>query len=155
MNKKRLAGCFVFCLIMLTMSCRCRKQEVTDGRTVVVDTPVHADPDPATDEGARKRILQQNTHRLVVSFISIGEGTMPEAKGMLDNYISAFENRNKVHVVYAVKHWGREGESDQLFSLEGLTAAQQQDFVNGLRELFKDNQLILIEENRADRMNQK
>ena len=129
-------------------ACKCRKDQkatvvpqVTAGQNAVLV------PDSAKIAEKQQAILAEPTHRLVVSFISIGEGTFSKGREQLNEHIETFQIKNKIYLNHVSKAWGREGESDVIFSLEELTAEQQVDFINGIKELFKGNQLILIEEN--------
>lgn len=79
--------------------------------------------------------------RLVVSFISIGQGTDAAARANLDKWLSKHPD-----VKYEVIHWGREGEVDYRFDLKDRSAAAQQSIVNDVRALIGKNDLVLIKE---------
>jgi hypothetical protein len=143
-----IAAVMLILLISTASACKCRKDQkstavnpVVDGNTAVII------PDSAKNAEQQLAILAEPTHRLVVSFISIGEGTFAKGKEQLNQYIESAQLKYKIYLNHVSKGWGREGESDVIFSLNELTPEQQSDFINGLRELFKGNQLILIEEN--------
>jgi hypothetical protein len=89
--------------------------------------------------------------RLVVSFISIGAGTDPDAKQSLDRYIAEFKTRTGKMPAYVMIPWGREGEVDCCFNMEELTASEQGDFIAGLRNTMKSRELIQINENARNR----
>jgi hypothetical protein len=89
--------------------------------------------------------------RLVVSFISIGAGTDPDAKQSLDRYIADFKTRTGKMPAYVMIPWGREGEVDCCFNMEELTASEQGDFIAGLRNTMKSRELIQINENARNR----
>ncbi len=89
--------------------------------------------------------------RLVITFASIGAGIDPNGKTMLDGYINSFKEKSGKLVKYGTLAWGREGEYDCEFSLNELNLNEQADFVNGLKKLFGENQLIQIEENKPSR----
>ena len=125
-------------------ACKCPEKttSATAGTTTVVTDAGSNDLNAIQDSSAG------TTDRLVVSFISIGEGTFPKAKGLMDEYINQFEQKHNTDITYSTKPWGREGESDQIFDLKGLNAEQEAEFVNGMKQVFEGNQLIIIEENR-------
>ena len=89
--------------------------------------------------------------RLVVSFISIGAGTDPDAKQSLDKYIAEFKTRTGKMPAYVMIPWGREGEVDCCFNMDELTASEQGDFIAGLRNTMKSRELIQINENVRNR----
>lgn len=92
-----------------------------------------------------------DSFRLVVSFISVGAGTDPEAKAYLDKYIIDYKgNKNKM-VSYIMIPWGREGEVDCCFNLKELTATEQEDFIQGLRKTMIGRELIQVNENAKNR----
>lgn len=79
--------------------------------------------------------------RLVVSFISIGQGTDHDARAKLDKWLT-----KNPHVKYEVIHWGREGEVDYRFDIKNLTPAAQNSVVTDVRVLIGNNDLVLIKE---------
>jgi len=79
--------------------------------------------------------------RLVVSFISKGEGTDGAAKANLDKWLSKHAD-----VKYTVVTWGREGEVDYIFNLRDRAAASQNQVVQDVRTLIGTNDLVLIQE---------
>lgn len=95
--------------------------------------------------------LAPETFRLVVTFISIGAGTDPAAKEMLDRYIADYKIRTGKLPVYVMIPWGREGEVDCCFNMNELTTSEQTDFINGLRNSMKSRELIQINENARNR----
>jgi hypothetical protein len=88
-----------------------------------------------------------NTYRIIVSFISTGQGLDIKAKGEFKNYISNFEQSQNVKISYEEIHWGREGEVDYCMMLKELNSVQQNSFVDGLKTMFISNKLIFIKEN--------
>ena len=89
-------------------------------------------------------------YRVVVSFISIGEGTDANARPMLDKYVQQFMDGTSKRIVNDAHAWGREGESDICFTLDNLTPEEQVRFVNGLKEVFKGRELVHIIENKKN-----
>ena len=121
-------------LTMLTIiSCK-PKEKISKQVVVVSDTPM-VKQDENTD-----------TFRVVVSFISIGEGTDPEASAKLQAYLDKIGKDFGLHATNIRFAWGREGEIDNCFLLSDFNASQQTAFIKGLRDLFKGNSLVIIEE---------
>lgn len=129
---------FFIVVIMFMHSCKSRhvKKVAMLPETVVVQdsSNVHASQ-------------TEQLYRVVVSFISIGEGTDQEARSILDNYISTFRGTHGVLAKNAQLPWGREGEVDNCFLLDDFSPDQELQFINGLKELFKENKLVHIDEN--------
>ncbi|MEP7265853.1 MAG: hypothetical protein ABI772_15215 [Bacteroidota bacterium] len=134
-------------LMLIICSCKSRKGQ----SDVASGTETVSLSDSAILAQKQHDILSKPNHRLVVSFISIGAGTYPKGGEMISSYIEDRQNKYKVKLAYVSKAWGREGEWDMIFSLEELNQQQQVDFINGLKELFGGNQLILILENQPAR----
>jgi hypothetical protein len=86
------------------------------------------------------KVDSTNIARVVVSFISKGEGIDIAGKDALDKWLS---ERN---AVYEVKNWGREGETNYCFFLTGMQTRQQDIFVRDLRTFLGENELVLVEE---------
>ncbi|MFI5219364.1 MAG: hypothetical protein ACHQNT_07725 [Bacteroidia bacterium] len=93
---------------------------------------------------------QNKTYRLVISFISIGEGTDRNARQIFDAALSDWE-KNKMKegskLNYETVPWGREGEVDFCFSLTELDQSEQKLFINDVRERFKGHELVQFTEN--------
>ncbi|MBK9399956.1 MAG: hypothetical protein IPN36_03595 [Bacteroidetes bacterium] len=95
--------------------------------------------------------LGPDSFRLIVTFISIGAGTDPDAKTYLDSYILDYKTKKGKAVRYIMIPWGREGEVDCCFDLKDLTVSEQSDFIEGLRNTMKARELIQINENAKNR----
>lgn len=91
--------------------------------------------------------IKVDNYRIIVSFISIGQGPDIKAKGEFKNYISNFEQNQNVKIRYEEIHWGREGEVDYCMKLSELNAIQQISFVDGIKNMFNGNKLVFIKEN--------
>ncbi len=101
-----------------------------------------------TTEGIRQQEqLKEKVWRLIVSFISIGEGTDMEAKRMFDAYLHQWKASGHPRVNYLAVPWGKEGEVDFCFTLEHLNAQQQQQFIEGMKEQLRFSSLIRFYEN--------
>jgi len=87
------------------------------------------------------------TSRLIVSFISIGEGADFSAKDSMDTYIAAYQTESKKQLTFESVPWGREGEFDYCFTLKELSAKEQVKFIEGLRAHLKFSELVQISEN--------
>ena len=125
-------------LITLSISCKNRKPKST-----IIEA--------ATQTDTKSDSLQI---RLVVVFISIGEGTDQEAIGKLNTYVDEFNRDYQVKALNVQMPWGREGEVDNCFKLDNFSPNQQDKFIAGVMELFKGNKLVQIQENQPDRFKQ-
>ena len=92
-----------------------------------------------------------DTFRLVVSFISFGAGTDPEAKAILEAYVYDYKLKNNKVVSYFMIPWGREGEVHCCFPLDELNASEQKNFIDGLNKVIQGKELIQITENMKSR----
>lgn len=84
---------------------------------------------------------------LIVEFFSIGEGTDMEAKKRFDLYLSHWHEAGNPKVNFVTVPWGREGEVDFCFTLAGMSADLQQQFISGLREQMSSSKLVRLTEN--------
>lgn len=82
-------------------------------------------------------------YRLIISFISKGEGIDLAANDKIKAYI---ENHPK-KPAYSVSTWGREGEIDYLLSLKELNEAEQSVFVKDVKKLVSKLDIVLFKEN--------
>ncbi len=81
---------------------------------------------------------------LIVSFISIGAGTDYKAEDRLELFVKDFEAENKIKLPVSIKTWGREGERDYRYDLKQLSKKQCKAFVDGVTEMFRENNLVKI-----------
>ena len=82
-------------------------------------------------------------YRLTVSFISKGAGFDSKKKNAFLSYV---DNHPK-KPAYKFVQWGKEGETDYCFTLSELSAAEQTDFVNEIKNKMSGSDLVLIAEN--------
>jgi len=88
-----------------------------------------------------------NNYRLIVSFISIGEGTDIKAHENFDAFMSSWQTENNKTLVVDKVPWGREGEVDYCFKLNELDKDSQAKFVSKVQDAVKDSKLVQISEN--------
>ncbi len=91
--------------------------------------------------------LPDSMYRVIVSFISSGEGTDGKAMEKLNQIIEQHQKDFGMPVAKEEIPWGREGEMDICFKLLGQDKKAKDTFVRNLQEAFKGNQLVFIEEN--------
>jgi hypothetical protein len=84
-------------------------------------------------------------YRLQVSFISKGGGI--EAKTH-DKFVNYVENHPK-KPAFEAKSWGREGEKDYLLTLKELNADEQKVFVEEVKKLISNSDMVFVKENEA------
>jgi hypothetical protein len=163
--KKIFMRTIVLSLLFLSLiSCKSNKETATVGATTpnANVTTENADTKPPQEQSpSTVQNIPMNqevktgieTYRLVISLISIGAGTDQEAKHDIDQFIFDYQTKFGIRVGYANQAWGREGESDMMFTLNELTAEKQGEFIKGMREKLKGRELIQIEENKKNRFN--
>ena len=80
--------------------------------------------------------------RFQVSFISIGSGPDRPAKQKFTEFINDFNALNNLNITPKIVNWGREGEQDYCFKLEGIKTESQEKFISESKLLFTDNSLV-------------
>lgn len=85
-------------------------------------------------------------YRLIISFISIGEGTDPVAREKMEGILSKWEMKAGKKIQMESFPWGREGEVDFCFLLNELSAPDQAALARELREAFIMHPLVQISE---------
>ncbi|MFM2190805.1 MAG: hypothetical protein RL491_1191 [Bacteroidota bacterium] len=105
--------------------------------------------DPAKERAETVEDEQQSVmkYRLIISFISIGEGPDFNAKTGLDRIITEWEKQKGTTLKQEQFPWGREGEVDYCFQLAELNAADQQSFVKDVKSTLGTSKLVQISEN--------
>ena len=91
-----------------------------------------------------------DTYRLIVSFISKGAGTDATTLAALESLLTTFSNRDGFLVKYEKYTWGREGEYDLCFKMEGMKKAKKDEFVKSVKNCTKSSDLIIIKENAVE-----
>ncbi|MEI6879916.1 MAG: hypothetical protein WCK82_01055 [Bacteroidota bacterium] len=94
-------------------------------------------------------------YRFSVSFISIGSGIDKQSKHKYDQYITEYEQKNKLQLSYETTNWGREGEVDYCFKLTELDKKKQKLFIIETKEILKTSSLVRYKENITCRQNKK
>jgi hypothetical protein len=104
--------------------------------------------DPAKDRAETvEDEMQSMKYRLIISFISIGEGPDFNAKSGLDRAVAEWEKRKGKSLKQEQYPWGREGEVDYCFQLLELTSNEQQEFIKELTTTIGTSKLVQISEN--------
>lgn len=89
----------------------------------------------------------QALNNLVISFYSTGEGANHKAAETIEKFLEEFSSKSKNPVPYSKIAWGREGEVDFCISLTGLDGDEQRSFLDNIRMLVKQFELIHFHEN--------
>lgn len=91
---------------------------------------------------------KEDTYRVIVSFISKGEGPDAKTQAALESYLITFAKKiKKDAITYDKFPYGKEGEMDYCFYCKEMKKGQQKDFVAGLTNLTKEAPLVLVKEN--------
>ena len=120
-------------------SCKNSKQ-TTQTNSTASTTATMTQPAPEKE-------LPDSMYRVVVSFISIGEGTDAKAKEQLDELVNNHQRDFGMPMASEEYRWGREGEVDYCFKMKDDNSKAKDSFVRELREKFAGNKLVQIEEN--------
>lgn len=108
-----------------------------------------------TTSKTQNTITTDTNYRFSVSFISIGAGIDKKAKQKYDQYITEYEQKNKVQLNYETTNWGREGEVDYCFKLTELDKKKQELFIIETKEILKTSSLVRYKENMICRQKKK
>lgn len=107
------------------------------------------------NNNAKSIILPDSIYRFNVSFISIGSGTDSKAKQLFNEFITQFNNNNRVIITPEIVSWGREGETDYCLKLAELNNDLQNKFIADTKEMLKTSKLIRYKENSTCRQKRK
>jgi hypothetical protein len=114
-----------------------------------VDMSKHAFETTENDKPMHEEAENKTICRLLISFISIGEGTDYKARPVLDEILKSWENKTGKTFTFNQFPWGREGEVDFCFQLSELKEKDQEAFVSDVQNSFKNNSLVQISERQA------
>ena len=108
-------------------------------RITVTDTsqPEHA-------RNSDEKNLPQNDAekvRLVVSFVSRGEGIDLQTKTTFEQWLATKKN-----VTWNVQPWGREGELNYCFPLNNMKASEQDAFVKEVQQQLAGRSMVFVNE---------
>lgn len=86
-------------------------------------------------------VADTNVARLVVSFISKGEGIDNTTKEEFEKWLAMREK-----FVYETTIWGREGEVNFCFRMTNVSTREQDIFIKDVRTFMTDKELVLVSE---------
>lgn len=141
----------------LLMACGSRQPRNTATETNGTESTAEQHPEVAADTNAvvvwtRDQAAKgPEAFKLVVSFISIGQGTDPEAAGLLATALAEFRASKGKSPTYIMIPWGREGEVDYCFILNELAPTEQREFIGFMKQKLGVRPLIQIQENGRNR----
>lgn len=119
--------------------------EATTTTTPVITSPGNSDTSRTDNTRVGGQSSPQNGDektRVVVSFISRGEGIDKKLKSDFDAWLSKQKN-----VSWETQPWGREGEINYCFALKNMSATEQTTFVSDVRNFFAGRQMVYVNEN--------
>ena len=88
-------------------------------------------------------ISSSTMSRLVVSFISKGAGIDLKSQENIQSYI----DKHRKKPVFEERRWGREGEVDYVFKLNELNADEQKVFIEEVKKLIVNADMVSVREN--------
>jgi hypothetical protein len=112
--------------------------ESTQSGTVSIQ-PVEPAPAAAENQGV--------VYRYLVSFFSEASGPDREGMDAFEKWVVDYGNKQKMTVAYDKIPWGREGETEICFKLEGMSAEQQSSFIAAANEQLKTAKRTNVYEN--------
>lgn len=84
-------------------------------------------------------------YRLVVSFISTGQGTDRQATGSFKQFLAPYDSSGQVIVDKVA--WGREGEIDYCIRTMKMNGEEEKEFVTRARAVLAASTLVHVDEN--------
>lgn len=99
----------------------------------------------ATTSTTTTTTVEENTtqkYRLIVSFISKGEGTDSNKRKEFLTFIESHPKKPTAKII----NWGREGETDYCFTLSELLKKEQIEFVNQVKKIVAGSALVSVSE---------
>ena len=114
----------IACLVISTISCKSKQAATNSTNTKTED-------------------VTSNKFRLVVSFISKGEGPDRAKTAAFVKYMEGHPKKP----VYIIETWGREGESDYCFNLKELSKSEQTDFIANVTKMMAGSDMVFVKEN--------
>ena len=129
--------------LFLTSACGSTKEAPTSESTktdITTSTATMATPNQDLNS-------QAVNYRVIVSFISIGEGTDATGREIMDGVLNSWKEKKGKPIEMESIPWGREGEVDFCFILKELSEKEQTEFADQMKSAFKDKNLIQITEN--------
>jgi hypothetical protein len=103
--------------------------------------PVVGRPDPNVADTTVANVPDTNTARVVVSFISKGEGIDETTRLEFEQWLLNYGG-----VTWEITNWGREGEKNYCFRLANMDSRRQELFVRDVRTFMTDKPLVLVNE---------
>jgi hypothetical protein len=100
-----------------------------------------------TDFELSENISQEKKYTLVVSFYSKGQGSDYKALEDFRAFIQSFEKKHKLKLKVTEARWGREGELDFCFDMNGISSSKKAKFVDGTKKVLEKSSLVHIHEN--------
>jgi len=82
-------------------------------------------------------------YRLVISFISKASGIDHKAHEKIKEFIEKHPKKP----AFETFHWGREGEIDYCLQLKELSTKEQTVFIEDIKKLIDDKEMVLVYEN--------
>jgi len=151
----------VLVVLMIFLSCRSGKEPAgvkssTDGGQGMMavsnmETPLQ-NGDSLPQVWSREQAQTGPDYfRLVVVFISKGEGTDPEARSVLEGFLSNYAHVSGKRPAYVMIPWGREGEADFCMDLSELSPSLKSQIIEDLKIAFKGKELVQIQESFKNR----
>jgi len=139
--------------LFLTLGCNSSKQSTappaqSEAAQTVSDSPVA----PQTNDDGSTTSQEGVVYRVIVSFISIGEGSDYKSYENLKAILTNWHERVKTEIEVVEIPWGREGEVDVCLTLKELTPEEQASFVDEIKTTFQGNNLVQISENQKGRL---
>ena len=141
----------IIVITLLAITSACKNHKTISEKVAENESVADVNAVPEEDAAPQREPVQPDTFKVVISLISIGEGTDPEGPAKIQRFLDAWKSEKGKSPAYKTQPWGREGELDYNFTLHGMSPNDQKEFVTALQSAMKDEKLILITENKPNR----
>jgi hypothetical protein len=144
-----------FGLLVLSVAIACKKPPMS--RTANTRSLGKVDPTarpysnvPATLPGDQATTDNQGkTYRFIVSFFSVASGPDRDGMNTFEKWVSGYATEHKAKISAEKISWGREGEMDYCYSLDGLSKDDQSSFVSAAKTQLASIKQVNVFENEA------
>ena len=137
----------LLCFALMVYGCSCSKKTPSSNTTTTpVAEPVKTEVKSPTPVAAVDSI-HEDIYRFSVSFYSIGEGAEGQQIQKFRTFVYKYGQQIQNPITPEESHWGREGEVDFCMTLEGISPAEQQKFIDEVKKELSTARWVNYSEN--------
>jgi hypothetical protein len=139
---------YILFALLFAISCKNNNQTATaEQKTEIKKDSVMPEKDQANNTNPASQVQSDSIYRLAILFYSIGEGIENDLVREYRDSIDMFSQNLNKKVMYDIKPWGREGETDIVMKLNELNPDEQKEFVKMSKRVLSKGKWVNIYEN--------